>query len=113
MNDSLGTPMYRLKTSSEQVALATHLAMKGLNIADISEVLEHSPTTITRWLEGDGGHSEQLHEQLFKDLSIVHIQVDELYTRVRRWAKRVWVWTAQDGCSASLVQIGSGRLQNA
>jgi len=25
----LGTPMYRLKTASERVALATHLAMKG------------------------------------------------------------------------------------
>jgi IS1 family transposase/transposase-like protein len=109
----LGTPMYRLKTSSEQVALATHLAMKGLNIADISEVLEHSPTTITRWLEGDGGHSEQLHEQLFKDLSIVHIQVDELYTRVRRWAKRVWVWTAQDVQSKAWLAWHVGRRTQA
>jgi transposase-like protein len=95
----LGTPMYRLKTSSEQVGLATHLAMKGLTIADISEVLGHSPATITRWLERDGEHSDKLHEQLFEGLVIVHIQVDELFSRVRRWGKRVWVWTAQDAQS--------------
>ena len=50
----LGTPMYRLKTASERVALATHLAMKGMSVADISEVMGHSPETITRWLERDG-----------------------------------------------------------
>jgi transposase-like protein len=95
----LGTPLYRLKTSSAQVGMATHLAMKGLTIADISEVLGHSPATITRWLERDGEHSDKLHEQLFKGLVIVHIQVDELFSRVRRWGKRVWVWTAQDAQS--------------
>jgi len=34
----LGTPMYRLKTASERVALATHPVMKGMSVADISEV---------------------------------------------------------------------------
>ncbi len=39
----LGTPLYRLKTAKERVRLATHLAMKGMSIADISEVMGHSP----------------------------------------------------------------------
>ncbi len=92
----LGTPMYQLKTASERVGLATHLAMKGMSVADISEVMGHSPDTIGRWLERDGAHSEKLHEQFFKGLVVVHIQVDELVAKVRRWAKRAWVWTAQD-----------------
>lgn len=108
----LGTPMYRLKTSSERVGLATHLAMKGMSVADISEVMGHSPTTITRWVERDGQHSERLHEQRFKGLTIVHIQVDELVSRVRRWAKRAWVWTAQDAQSkAWLAWHVGGRAQ--
>jgi IS30 family transposase len=77
-------------TNGERVGLATHLAMKGMSVADISEVMGHSPSTITRWLERDGQHSEQLYEQLFKGLTIGHIQVDELVSRVRRWAKRAW-----------------------
>jgi hypothetical protein len=108
----LSTPLYRLKTSKERVTLATHLAMKGLSIADISEVMGHSPTTIARWLERDGQHSERLHEQLFKNLVVVHIQLDELVTRVRRWAKRAWVWTAQDAQSkAWLAWYVGGRTQ--
>jgi transposase-like protein/IS1 family transposase len=108
----LGTPLYQLKTASERVRLATHLAMKGMNVADISEVMGHSPETIRRWLERDGAHSEKLHEHLFKELRVVHIQVDELVTRVRRWAKRAWVWTAQDGQSKAWLawQVG-GRAQ--
>ena len=42
----LGTPMYQLKTASEHVKFAVHMAMKGTNIADISEILEHSESTM-------------------------------------------------------------------
>src|SRR5215471_4864433 len=66
----LGTPMYRLKTTSERVALAAHLAMKGMSIAEISEVLGHSEETVTRWLTRSGQHSERLHESLFKNLVV-------------------------------------------
>jgi transposase-like protein len=108
----LGTPPYRLKTAQERVTLATHLAMKGMSIADISEVMGHSPSTIARWLERDGAHSERLHAQLFKNLVVVHIQLDELATRVWRWAKRAWVWTAQDVQSkAWLAWYVGGRAQ--
>jgi transposase-like protein/IS1 family transposase len=108
----LGTPMYRLKTAKERVALATHLAMKGLSIADISEVMGHSPSTIARWLERDGEHSEKLYAAYFKELKVVRIQLDELVTKVRRWAKRAWVWTAQDVQSkAWLAWYVGGRTQ--
>jgi IS1 family transposase len=105
-------PLYQLKTAKERVTLATHLAMKGMSIADSSEVLGHSPSTIARGLERDGAHSERLHEQLFKDLLVMHIQLDERVTRVRRWAKRAWVWTAQDAESkAWLAGHVGGRTQ--
>ncbi len=43
---------------------------------------------------------------------MVHIQLDELVTRVRRWAKRAWVWTAQDAQSkAWLAWHVGGRTQ--
>jgi transposase-like protein len=91
--------MYRLKTASERVALATHLAMKGMSIADLSEVLGHSEATVTRWLERSGHHSERLHESLFKNLVVAHIQLDELVSKVRRGGQRLWVWMAEDALS--------------
>ncbi|HEX9413765.1 MAG TPA: hypothetical protein VF916_09715 [Ktedonobacterales bacterium] len=109
----LGRPMYRLKTASERVALVTHLAMKGMSVADISEVLGHSEATITRWLERSGRHSEGLHESLFKQLVVVHIQVDELCTRVRQAGQRVWVWTAQDALSKAWLAWHVGQRTQA
>jgi hypothetical protein len=109
----LGTPLYQLKTASAEVKLAVHMAMKGMNIASISEILEHSESTITRWLERSGHHSGRLHDQWFSNLVVRHIQLDELFSRVRRWAKRVWVWTAQDAESkAWLTWHSGGRKQD-
>ncbi len=77
------------KTSSERVKVATHVAMKGMSIADISEVLGHSATTVTRWLDRGGVHSAELHARDFVGLRCGHIQLDELVSKVRRWGQRV------------------------
>ena len=104
----LGTPMYHLKTASERVKLATHLAVLGMNIAAISEVLGQSGETVTRWLERSGLHSDKLHEREFRNLVVGHIQLDELVNKVRRLGQRVWVWTAQDAQSKAWLawQVG-------
>jgi transposase-like protein len=70
--------------------------MKGLPITDICEVLDLPESTIQRWLDQGGQHSQRLHESLFKQLIARHIQLDEFVTRVRNRAKRVWVWTGID-----------------
>ena len=100
----LGTPLYRLKTCSARVKLATHLAMKGMSIADISEVLGHSETTVARWLDRGGVHSDRLHERDFTGLRCGHIQLDELVGKVRQWGQRVWVWVAQDVASRAWLK---------
>jgi len=109
----LGTPMYRLKTASARVKFATHLAMKGMSIADISEVLGHSETTVARWLDRGGMQSERLHERDFVGLRCGHIQLDELVGKVRRWGRRVWVWVAQDAQSKAWLAWHVGRRKQA
>jgi IS1 family transposase/transposase-like protein len=108
----LGTPQYRLKTPSQKVSLALHMHMKGVAAADISELLETSESTIQRWLDRGGQHSERLHARLFKNLSLQHIQLDELVTKVRKRAKRVWVWTGMDVQTKLLLAwVVGGRSQ--
>lgn len=109
----LGTPLYRLKTASERVTLAMHLAMKGMSITDISEVMGHSEKTVTRWLERSGIHSEKLHEREFKNLVVQHIQLDELVSKVRRQGRRVWVWTAEDALSKAWLAWYVGKRTQA
>lgn len=104
-----GTPQYGLKTHSSKVSLVLHLHMKGLAIADISEILEIPKSSIQRWLDQAGKHSERLHESLFKQLIARHIQLDELVTKVRNRTKRVWVWTGMDVQSRLLLAWGVDR----
>ena len=108
----LGTVQYRLKTPSQEVSRALHLHMKGLPPADISEVLEYPHSTIQRWLDRGGEQSQRLHLQFFKNLSFKHIQLDELVTKVRKNAKRVWIWTGIDVQSRLLLAwVVGGRSQ--
>jgi transposase-like protein len=86
--------------------------MKGVAAADISELLETSESTIQRWLDRGGQHSERLHAKWFKNLSLQHIQLDELVTKVRKRAKRVWVWTGMDVQTKLLLAwVVGGRSQ--
>lgn len=109
----LGTPMYGLKTGSERVKMAAHMAMVGMSIAAISEVLGHSEETVTRWLERSGVHSDKLHERVFRQLVVGHIQLDELVNKVRRLGRGVWVWTAQDAQSKAWLAWHIGKRTQA
>jgi transposase-like protein len=108
----LGTPQYRLKTPSHEVSRALHLSMKGMALADISEVLGYAEPTVQRWLDRGGEHSQRLHHQRFKSLWLRHLQLDELVTKVRHSVKRVWIWTSIDLQTRSLVAwVTGGRTQ--
>ena len=107
-----GSVQYRLKTPSQTVSLALHMHMKGMAIADISEVLEIPASTLQRWLDRGGQQSQRLHHQFFKNLSLKHIQLDELVTKVRKRAKRVWIWTGIDFQTRLLLAwVVGGRSQ--
>jgi len=60
-----------------------------------SRVFGIHPTTISLWIERAGQHSERLHERLFfQAVKAGHVQLDELYTRVKSVAGTVLVWSA-------------------
>jgi len=68
---------------------------------------------ITRWIECCGHHSERLHERLFHcALSIGHLQLDELVTKVKRDVERIWVWTAVAAQSKLILTLHIGRLSD-
>ena len=76
----------------------------------LSSVYELAPKVITRWIERCGHHSERLHERLFhRALSIGHLQLDELVTKVKQDAERIWVWTAVAAQSKLILALHIGR----
>jgi hypothetical protein len=66
------------------------------------------------WLERAGTHDERLHTRaLFRAVVAVHIQLDELVTRVKQDEERVWIWTAIDAASKLILPVHLGRRPTA
>jgi transposase-like protein len=108
------TPLYRLKTPSQQVAVVLAALAEGLDPSAASRVFNYSQATITRWLTRAGRHAESLHERCFRNLHIPHLQLDELRTRLRKHTQVQWLWLVIDPCTKILPVLHLGpRTQDA
>ena len=77
------TPLYRLKTPSQQIAVVLSALAEGLDASAAERVFGYRQTTITSWLSRAGEHAQSLHEHCFRNLWLPHVQLDELRTRLR------------------------------
>ena len=77
------TPLYRLKTPSHQTGIVLSALAEGLDASAAERVFGYRQATITTWLTRAGKHAGTLHERSFHTLYILHLQLDELRTRLR------------------------------
>ena len=70
------TPLYRLKTPSQQVTVVLSALAEGLDPSAAERVFGFRQATITRWLTRAGEHAELFHERCFRNLHLPHMQLD-------------------------------------
>jgi hypothetical protein len=108
------TPLYCLKTPSQQVAMVLTALAEGLDTSAAERVFGYRQATITAWLTRAGRHAESLHERCFRNLHIPHLQLDELRTRLRCATQVLWLWLAIDPLTKILPVLYLGpRTQHA
>jgi transposase-like protein/IS1 family transposase len=90
------TPLYRLKTPSQQIAVVLAALAEGLDTSAAERIFGYRQATISTWLLRAGEHAQALHERCFRNLHIPHLQLDELRTRLRSANKILWLWLAID-----------------
>jgi IS1 family transposase len=90
------TPLYGLKTSSQRLAEVLAALAEGLSVAAAVRVFGHSERTLRTWLTRAGEHSALLHNHFCSDLLLVHVQLDEIRTRLRQRVHVLWLWLAVD-----------------
>jgi len=106
--------IYWLKTPLTQIAMVMTAMSEWVDISAARRIFVHHHTTITRWIERCGRHSERLHERLLhRALTIGHLQLDELVTKVKQDAERIWVWTAVAARSKLIMALHIGRRSSA
>jgi IS1 family transposase len=83
---------------------------EGVDISACVRIFENHHPIITRWLVRGGQHSQRLHERLFHQaVQVGHLQLDELVTKVKREAERIWLWTAVAAKSKLILAFHLGR----
>src|SRR5215471_5461063 len=103
------TPMYRLKTPSQEVAMVLAALAEGLDASAASRIFGFRQVTITTWLTRAGKHAQSLHEHFFCYLHLPYLQLDELRTRLRSCTQVLWLWLVIDPRTKILpvLQFGS------
>jgi IS1 family transposase len=107
------TPLYRLKTAPHRISEVLTALAEGLDTSAAVRVFGYHHATITTWLTRAGAHSTTLHNHWFRDLSLPHIQLDELRTRLRSRTHILWLWLAVDPLSKIIPVLEVGARSQA
>jgi|GEM_PF-4662549 len=60
------------------------LLVLGIDISALQEAMRIQESTVRTWLTRSGEQGRKLHDRFFKDLTLGHIQLDELWAKVER-----------------------------
>lgn len=82
--DRTGTIFYDLRTSEEKVLLAIKLLVKGMPLRGVADVLETKLDTVRHWLALAAKQSKKLNAWLLKELNVTQIELDALWTFVKK-----------------------------
>ncbi len=102
------TPLFRLKTHASIVSMALKALAMGINRSVVGTIFGVTDQTLLRWLVRSGQHAERLHNHFFQHLVYHHLQLDELYLRVRGCAEGQWLWVALDGVNKLILGFATG-----
>jgi transposase-like protein len=79
---TLGTPLYRLKTDVGEIIRALQIVLHRGSLRAAEEQTGHNYETIAVWLERVGDHGEALTDLLARDLHLSEVELDELWSFV-------------------------------
>jgi transposase-like protein len=82
-----GTAFFDLRTRKKKILMGLRLLAEGMGLRATSRVLEIKLDTIRKWLAIAALHCEQVSDMLLRDLKLSQIQVDELWTFVKKNTK--------------------------
>jgi len=82
------TFFYNLRKDEFIIQLALKMAMKGMSVEAIADVLEVQPVTVNNWLFRAAKQCELVNEELMKDLNVSKVEMDELWVIIEKKLRR-------------------------
>jgi len=84
------TILHDLKTDEAVVFTALKMIVSGTSLRKTAEILGVKLDTVRRWLKIAADHSEKVNKVLMKDLKVDKVELDELWTFVKKKRFRAW-----------------------
>ncbi len=117
-SETAGTPFFGLKTPMQTVCIALQELAEGLGIRAVARIHGVKPDTVLEWLKKAGQHCQMLSGYMMRELHVSQVQLDELWTFVRKkertlkaWEKLhgewgdTWVWVAFDPVHKLVIAV--------
>lgn len=79
-----GTAFFGLRTPKQTVLLGLRLLAEGLGLRGTARALEVKLDTVRGWLAAAAQHCESVSQMLLRELKLSQVQVDELWTFVKK-----------------------------
>lgn len=89
-NSRSGTVFHDIRTKKDTFILGLKMVLNDIPLRKISYVLDIKLDTIREWLLRAANHSEKVNEIFLKDLKISKVELDELWTFVKKNQFREW-----------------------
>jgi len=66
------------------------MIIKGISLRSVAEILNVKLDTVRGWLSKSAEHSEEVNRVLLKDINVSKVELDELWTFVKKKQFRKW-----------------------
>jgi hypothetical protein len=106
--------LWRKQGSEKEYIQTTKLSTYGLSAEQIADVLERNVRTIEGWLSGISEKSQRFHESicLMVGVTLQFLQMDELWSYLRKKNRQIWVFLALDTISKFWINFELGSRTN-
>lgn len=95
-NERKGTVFYRMRTSEKDIMEAMHSYLRCMNLSAIAEIKGVKIGTVINWIKKAAHVCIKVTRFFFKDLKLISMQLDEIWSYVKKKAHESWVWKALD-----------------
>jgi transposase-like protein len=97
-----GSIFYDLRSPEKEVMLVLKLLVKGMPLRGVADVLEVKLDTVRHWLAVAAEHSEQLNERLLRGLKVTQVELDALWSFVKKkeLRRRANLWKVKSGSAS-------------
>ena len=99
--DRTNTAFFDLRTKDEKVLIALKMIIKGISLRSVAEIINVKLDTVRGWLTKSAEHSKEVNKVLLKDLNVSKVELDELWTFVKKKQFREWK-------NMKTMELGSG-----